>query len=136
MVKEYLKNEDLKAVRRFTSSLYEYPPSVWLRLTYEGEAGEDPKITALDLMVLRFLCFRCRYDPESRSFSFISSIRRVAKAWGKDPKRVGAAIKRLEASGAVEVEKVERGFSRYKVRHFEPTDLTPILKEQGLEKFF
>lgn len=137
MVKEYLEQKTLTEVRRFTCALYNYPPAVWLRFTYKGEQRKTPKITTLDIVILSFLASSCEYNPDTKTFSFVSSVNGIAKVWGKEKKRIRESLKRLEQSGAIKMalNKTDGRFTRYEVRHFEPTDLKPILIGLGIEKY-
>ena len=128
---EYLQGQDLSSIRKFTGNLYDYPPEVWLRLTCKS--GKYPSITPTDRIILRYLYKGAKFDPATSHFTFVTSIRGIAKCNLLDKKTVWLSVERLKKAGAIEVEPTKKGsLSAFHIRHFESADISGILEEVGI----
>ena len=127
---------DFRAIKAFTACLYDTPPKVWMRYTYTGEPGKEPRITDGDYRVLKYLCKNSNFKYREDCFGYKTSILGLAKQLCKERKIIRPRLKRLIKSGAVEMLS-EGKQSFFRVKHFENTpelvqDIKTRLKEFGL----
>lgn len=128
---EYLQEQELASIRKFTGNLYDYPPAVWLRFTCK--TGKYPLITPTDRIILRYLYKGAKFDPVTSHFTFVTSVRGIAKRNLCDKKTVRASVDRLKKAGAVEVEPIQNcNLSTFHIKHFESADISGILEEVGI----
>ncbi len=128
---------DFKAIKTFTACLYDTPPKVWMRYTYTGEPGKEPRITDGDYRVLKYLCKNSNFKYREGCFGYKTSILGLAKQLCKERKIIRQRLKRLIEAGAVEMMPAEGGRTFFRVKHFEESpelvqDINTHLKQFGL----
>ena len=128
---------DFTAIKRFTACVYDTPPKVWMNWTFEGEPGQEPRITDGDCRILRYILRNCNFKYREECFGCYGSVKGLAKQVGKERNIVRKGLSRLVDSGAVEVMPAEGNRSFYRVKHFELSpdvnnDFKALLESHGI----